>query len=111
MSEHTHTSCANPIRCNCGCAACMSNDALFLPHDEAEALVTGNPLDAACAELAAFSRAHGAGGFELDVRADGRVWIRRLDASGRPCGIAAADLVPGSSLPLPSAALAGMVRT
>lgn len=108
MSEHN--TCRNPGRCACMCSRCMLALSVTrdpsphdLTHDEAEALaprvdpLRSQHIDVACEHLADLARAHGAGGFELLVRADGRVTLRRLDANGIPDGIAAADLVSGSS--------------
>lgn len=68
-------------------------------------------LDLACEHLSAEALRLGAGGFEVQVRADGRVQIRLLAPAGWAANAALADLVDGGPHPLPSAALAGLVRT
>lgn len=72
---------------------------------------TTDALDLACEHLSAEALRLGAGGFDLQVRADGRVQIRLLAPAGWASHAALADLVGGGAHPLPSAALATMVRT
>lgn len=74
-------------------------------------MTPNSALDTACAELSALALRIGAGGIEVQVRADGRVVVRLLAAAGWSQAAARADIVPGSKLPTPSEALASLVRT